>query len=355
MCTIPPSIQAQASESISLIAQVDWPNKWDNLLPELVHKFSSPDPAVVNGVLLTANSIMRRFRYAQKSDALYSDIVYALQHVQAPLLSLFIQTGKAVDAYRNDKAQLVPRLESIRIICRIFYSLNYQDMPEFFEDHIQEWMGEFSKYLIYENPLLVDPNEDDEPSPVDSLQAAIVENLNLYSDKDEEPFLPYLPEFTQLVWNLLMRATIRPKHDILATTSIRFLSSLVKKLMHKSLFQEEATLREIISKIVIPNLMIREADEERFEDDPQEYIQRDIEGEDSESRRRCSQELLRSMCRQFEPESTRICSEHISSMLAEYAADPVNMWKAKDAAVRSEIDLVCHVPGVIRTDVSSFF
>jgi exportin-2 (importin alpha re-exporter) len=67
-----------------------------------------------------------------------------------------------------------------------------------------------------------------------------------------------------------------------------------------------------------------QADEERFEDDPEEFIVRDIQGEDSESRRRNSQDLLRAMCRQFEPETTRICSEHITAMLAEYVADPVN-------------------------------
>jgi hypothetical protein len=32
---------------------------------------------------------------------------------------------------------------------------------------------------------------------------------------------------------------------------------LVAKPMHKEMFQDEVTLREIISKIVIPNLMIR--------------------------------------------------------------------------------------------------
>ena len=258
MCTVPPDIRAQVSESISLIAKVDWPTRWDNLLPELVHRFNSSDQAVVNGVLLTANSILKRFRYAQRSDDLYSDIAYALKHIQAPLLTLFMTTGNAVDNYPNNAAQLRPRFESLRLMCRIFFSLNYQDLPEYFEDHMQEWMDGFAKYLQYENPVLTDADEETEPSPIDTLQAAIVENLNLYADKDEEPFLPFLPNFTRLVWNLLLRTTIYPKHDSLATKSIRFLSSLVKKLMHKSLFQDDATLRDIISRIVIPNLMIRE-------------------------------------------------------------------------------------------------
>ena len=312
---------------------MDFPKKWDNLLPELIGKFGSTDPSVVSGVLVTINAILRRFRYVQRSDELYSDILYALERLQAPLLTLFKTTGQEVERYAADANQLRPRFASLRSICRIFYSLNYQDLPEYFEDHMSEWMEEFGRYMRYKNPALEDSDEETDSSPVDVLQAAIVGNLNLYADKDEEPFLPFLPQFTTLVWDRLMGLTPLPKHDGLATISIRFISSLVGKMMHRSIFQSEATLRQIIANIVIPNLMIRETDEEKFEDDPQEFILGDMEGSDTESRRKVSQELLRSMCRQFEAETTSICSEHVGTMLAEFASDPANKWAAKDAAI----------------------
>jgi exportin-2 (importin alpha re-exporter) len=333
MCTVPPQIQAQVSETISLIAAVDFPDKWGNLLPELVHKFNSPDLNVVNGVLMTANSIFKQFRYVQRSDDLYRVILYTLEHIQQPLLTMFIQTGQAVEAYANDAQQLKPRFEALHLMCRIFFSLNFQDLPEFFEDHMKEWMEEFAKYLQYKNPLLVDDDEEIDPSPVDKLQSAIIENLNIYAGKDEEPFIPFLPNFTSLVWNLLISLTAHPKHDTLVTTSIKFLSSLVEKKMHNDLFKDEATLRQIVSRIVIPNLTVREVDEEKFEDDPQEFILTEIEGSDSESRRKCSRDLLRAMCRQFEAQTTAICSEHIASMLGEFNADN-SKWAAKDTAVR---------------------
>jgi len=335
MCTVPPKIQAQISEAINLIAAIDYPGQWDTLLPQLVSQFGSPDPAVVNGVLQTIAGIFKRFRYVARSDELYGTILYSLKQVQAPLLQLFVQTGQAVDNYANDPNQLAPRLESLSKMCHIFYSLNYQDLPEFFEDHIQDWMSQFSKYLQYKNPCVTDDSEETEPGPIDKLQSAIILNLDLYASKDEECFLPFLGEFTQLVWALLMTVSPYPKHDTLATTSIKFLSSLVSKLMHKNLFQEESTLREIVLKIVIPQLMFRESDEELFEDDPSEFILTEVEGSDSASRRRCSQDLLRAMCRQFEAQTTAICSEHIGVMLAEYGKDPNSQWKNKDAAVRS--------------------
>lgn len=333
MCTAPPQIQKQCSEAIALIAQVDYPQQWDNLLPELVQKFHSPDMTVVNGVLATANSILKRFRYVNRSDELYADIIYTLERLQAPLLTLFKTVGQAVDAYKDDVQQLRPRFEALRYMCRIFFSLNWQELPAFFEDHMGDFMMEFSKYLKYKNPLLEDEQEETEPSLVDKLQTAVVENLFLYGDKDEEPFIPFLPDFVSTVWNLLMGLSGYPKHDTLATTCIKFLSSLVGKPMHRNLFMDEQTLKQIIAKIVIPNLMIREVDEEKFEDDPQEFIMGDMEDSDTESRRKRSQGLLRAMCKQFETETTAICMEQISAMLNEFQSNPTEKWAAKDAAI----------------------
>lgn len=333
MCTVPPQIKAQFSEAIALIAAVDFPKKWDNLLNDLIQKFNSPDPNIVSGVLLTANSILKRFRYKVKSDALFEDLLYVLERLQAPLLTLFKTIGSAVDSYANDASQLKPRFESLRNICRIFYSLNWQDLPEYFEDHMTEWMTEFAKNLKYTNPLLVD---EDEEGPIDKLQAAIIDNLYLYADKDEEPFIPFLGDFTSLVWNLLIHNTTEDaKHDILATSCIKFLSSLIGKPMHKGLFQAKETLEQIISNIVIPNLQIRDVDVEQFEDDPAEFILSDMEESDSESRRKRSQDLLRAMCRQFEEETTGICMGCIENMLNQFMSSSGKNWASKDVAVSS--------------------
>lgn len=350
MCTVPPKIQAMLSESISLIAEVDYPKNWANLLPELVQQFNSADPTVVVGVLKTANSIFKPFRHVERTDALYEVIIYTLNIIAAPLMALFKQLGQAVQSLANDKAQLLPRMEALCLICRIVYSLNFQDLPEFFEDHMADWLADYKIYLTYQNPLLTDADEEEQPSPIDKLQAAIIDILSLYTGKDEECFMGFLPEFTKLVWILLMNVTYHKKHDVLATKSIKFLSSLLEKEMHKQLFQNQSTLREIVLKIVIPNLTFRQSDEERFEDDPREFIVTEVEGSDSESRRKCSQVLLRAMCRHFETETTAICAEHVGSMLTEYGADPNKNWAAKDAAIHLMMGIAVkaesHVVGV---------
>lgn len=34
------------------------------------------------------------------------------------------------------------------MVCKVFYSLNYQDLPEFFEDNMNIWMTNFHTLLI---------------------------------------------------------------------------------------------------------------------------------------------------------------------------------------------------------------
>ena len=48
--------------------------------------------------------------------------------------------------------------------------------------------------------------------------------------------------------------------------------------------QEESTLRAICDRIILPNIFMRESDEEAFEDNAIEFIRQDIEGSDSDTR-----------------------------------------------------------------------
>jgi exportin-2 (importin alpha re-exporter) len=64
----------------------------------------------------------------------------------------------------------------------------------------------------------------------------------------------------------------------LVSKAIGFLTSVVKPIRHRELFQNPETLRSICSLIVLPNMSLRESDVELFEDDPIEYIRRDLEG-----------------------------------------------------------------------------
>ncbi|KAH7543012.1 hypothetical protein FEM48_Zijuj02G0137400 [Ziziphus jujuba var. spinosa] len=147
-------IQTQFSEALAIIDNHDFPRSWPALLPELVsslHKASqASDYASINGILGTANSIFKKFRYQFKTNDLWLDLKYCLDNFSAPLLEIFLKTAALIDSSSSsaNSSPLGPLFESQRLCCRSFYSLNFQELPQFFEDHMKEWMTEFRKYLI---------------------------------------------------------------------------------------------------------------------------------------------------------------------------------------------------------------
>lgn len=50
----------QLSDAISIIGREDFPDKWPNLIMEMVEKFQTGDFYVINGILHTAHSLFKR-------------------------------------------------------------------------------------------------------------------------------------------------------------------------------------------------------------------------------------------------------------------------------------------------------
>ena len=80
-------------------------------------------------------------------------------------------------------------------------------------------------------------------------------------------------------------------------------------------------------------MMFRDADEELFEDNPEEYIRKDIEGSDIDTRRRAACDLVRGLCKYYEQVVTTIFSDYVNAMLRQYSQNPKENWKSKDAAI----------------------
>ncbi|CAH0489983.1 unnamed protein product [Peronospora farinosa] len=334
MCRMPETLQKQLIEALTTIGEYDFPAQWTDLLAQLVQKLQTEkDWQVRNGVLMTANTIFKRFRNVFKSDDLFRELKHCLEVFQEPLLLFFKETGVALRTPGTPVAQQVQMLAALRYMSRIFYSLNWQDLPEYFEDHISEWMGEFLTYFSYENSAQVDTDNEEEPSPIDRLLVAIVENINLYAEKYDEEFKPFLQKFTEVIWNLLAnRITLFPKHDELAAKCMKFLTSVASRSFHRALFESPQVLTELCG-IVVTNLQLRASDEDLFEDNPMDYIRRDIEGSDGDSRRSAARDLVRGLLGNFDEAVTQICMSTIQTHLQQYKADPARNWAMKDVSI----------------------
>lgn len=240
----PPDVQAQLAEAVTIVAAHDFPSKWQWLLPQLSQSLLREDMLVTHGVMLTANSIMKRFRYVEKSDHLYADLLHCLESFSAPLQTVFTKHWARVEALTTaggGRATVDGLLSTLRLIARVFYSLNWQDLPEQFEDNMPAWMTVFAAVLRYRylDRTATDDDDDQEAAPLEQLQVAVLENINLYVEKYEEEFLPHLPTFTTAVWALLLDVGPQARLDGLATQGIQFLSTLAGKKTHGALFTQQ--------------------------------------------------------------------------------------------------------------------
>lgn len=332
MLKSPEQIQKQLSDAISIIGREDFPGKWQNLLAEMVSKFETGDFYIINGVLRTAHSIFKRYRHEFKSQELWSEIKFVLDNFAAAFTQLFINTMELAKEHATDPNALKVVFSSIVLECKIFYSLNFQDLPEHFEDNMQIWMTNFLQLLQVDIKHL-QTNDEEEAGLLEQVKSQICDNVALYAQKYDEEFSPHLPGFVTAIWSLLVSTGQEVKFDMLVSNAIQFLASVAERPSYKSLFEDPVILGSICEKVIIPNIQFRASDEELFEDNPEEYIRRDVEGSDVDTRRRAASDLVQALCKSFEGPVIQNFSQYVQGLLTEYRNSPVEKWRCKDAAI----------------------
>lgn len=332
MLKSPPALQKQLSDAVSIIGKYDFPKKWPQLIDEMIVKFGTGDFYIINGVLQTAHSLFKRYRYEFKSQVLWEEIKFVLDKIAKPLTELLQATMNLTQAHAGNAEALKVIYGSLVLVCKVFNSLNSQDLPEFFEDNIETWMTAFHLLLTTDVPLLKTA-DDEEAGVLEQLRSQICDNLSLYAQKYDEEFGPYMPRFVTAVWELLVGTGNQTKYDTLVSNALQFLSTVAERNHYRHLFEDPNVLASICEKVIIPNMDFRQSDEELFEDNPDEYIRRDIEGSDIDTRRRAACDLVKTLSQNFEAKIIEIFGQYLQVLLGRYAENPAANWKSKDTAI----------------------
>ncbi|XP_015180909.1 PREDICTED: exportin-2 [Polistes dominula] len=332
MLNSPHSVQKQLSDAVSIIGKHDLLKNWPELIGQIIEKFNSGDLNIINGILHTAHSLFKRYRYEFKSESLWREIKYILDQFAKPFTELFLTTINLAQIHANNVDALKVIYNSLVMLCKIFYSLNFQDLPEFFEDNMSSWMKNFLVLLNADVPSLR-TTDNEEAGVLEQLKTQICDNICLYAQKYDEEFQPFLPEFVTTVWNLLTSTGQQTKYDELVSNALQFLAIVADRSRYRNLFEDAGTLSSICEKVIIPNMEFRDSDGELFEDNPEEYIRRDIEGSDVDTRRRAACDLVKVLSKYFEAKIMEIFGAYIQVMLENYAAKPTENWRSKDAAI----------------------
>ncbi|GAA5967687.1 hypothetical protein JCM11641_005736 [Rhodosporidiobolus odoratus] len=335
-----PALQVQIGEAIAIMAEADFPDQWNNLVDQLTSQLTPDNFVVNNAVLQTAHSIFRRWRSEFRTDTLFLEIKFVLERFCEPYLNLFQQTDSLLSnpaSLSSEQHTLLVR--SLLLLLQLYYDLNSQDLPEFFEDRLPQFMPLLLKYLDYTPPAhLSTADEDDEDEEAGDLEAAkaeIAEIAQLYALRYLDAFGEggYLGPFVEKTWGLLTKLGPQVRYDGLVARATSFLGTVVKMPSQRALFDNQQTLEAFCEKIVLPNMTLRTFEEDLFEEDPAEYVRRDLESASSETRRQAASDFTKALMEQFEAQVTQIVTQYIGVYLQQYAASPSTAWKSKDTAI----------------------
>ncbi|KAJ8595722.1 Cse1-domain-containing protein [Rhizopogon salebrosus TDB-379] len=338
------TIRAQIAESVALIAELDFPTKWSDLIDQLVLSLSPTDYGINVGVLQTAHSIFNQWRAQVRSDELFTEINFVLSRFIKPFLDLFNQTATLLLSSPTPSNIAIVTHAQI-ILVDIFYDFTCQDLPPGIEDAHDAFFspqtGLFQRFMSW-NPaeLQVDPDET-QPSLPAQLKTKIFEIGELYIKlfPDQLSRSPAVEGFVQSVWELIGSNKLPGvADDALVSQSLRFISTAIRSGYYKALFSSRDTIASLVQGVVIPNVGLRDYEMEQFEDEPLEFIRLDLAfgGSASEvaTRRQAAADVLQALVSSgYQAEATEIVGSWITSGLQEYNSNPAQNWKAKDSAI----------------------
>ncbi|KAK0446106.1 CAS/CSE protein [Armillaria borealis] len=328
------AIRAQVAESVSLIAELDFPEKWPNLIDQLVSSLSATDYNINVGVLQTAHSIFNQWRAHVRSDQLFTEINFVFSKFMDPFLQLFRQTATLLlsnpsqnPALTTPTSNYMTLAQSMVLLIEIFHDFTCQDLPPAIEDTHAEFFGTtqgwFHNFMPWNPQELRGDADDPTPSLPSQIKTRILEIVEL--------FLKLYPEqlqqsgavqtLVQDVWSLVGSNQLpNISDDHLVSQALRFISTAIRSGHYQSLFSSPNIVSSLVEGVVVPNTSLREHDVEQFEDDPLE--------------RHSAADVLQALVSSgYETATTEIVGKWIETGLKQYEANKTENWRAKDSAI----------------------
>jgi len=333
MLQAPKQIQVQLAAGLEEISQIDYPENWKTLLPEMVqHLQTSQDVNVLKGTMETMHTVFLKFRSMARSNQVLGEIKYTVLGCQETHLIVFKAACERVLSGTLAPDQLNLYFQLLVATIGVFYSLNVVDIPEFFENHKEDYFKGFLGLIKFHHEAVAGAGS--QPGLLEQVKADIFECFALYTDKYQEIFAPFLMPCVGDVYALLVSISQEEKNDALVAKGIKFLSSAAQTHWQQSQcqspFDDPSVISGICEKVVFPNVLLRESDIELFQDDAKEYISRDMEAADQDTRRRSAMDLVKAMCKLNEAKVTEILIGYVKALItqaSQVAADQAERFK----------------------------
>ena len=301
-------------EMIKIIVQgangylIIWPKLMD-FIGEILNKHISPKSLHIYNLI---TKIIKRYHIESKSDPLFREIIYTMDKICKPMTDDAINIIKYFNTYNNtdNKDIMMQCLQMMNKIMSIFYSLNYQDFPEFFEDHLTEWITILNDTLLLPNKT-GDINNNIDPVIYElilKVKAKTLKNINLYYSN-----------------------YIKDNYSKLMKELLDFFKSGFQMGKINNLNMEQ--LNQIFEYIILPNLSMSQQEIEDFQENPVEFLKIEFEEYDMNSNKYYSINLLQIIINNFPDVNKIIIAPKIVKFLEEYKTDKNKNWNKKLLAI----------------------
>ena len=225
------------------------------------------------------------------------------------------------DPKNVNNENMIQLLQMMNKIMSVFYSLNYQDFPEFFEDHLQDWITILNDTVLLPNKSSNMSLVKDLKQLVLKLKAKTLKNINLYYSNYYEDVEQYVQLFCSSVWTVMCQCKTNDNFSKLMKELLDFFKYGFQMRRMNNLNMEQ--LNQIIENIILPNMIMSDKESEEFLDNPIEFLKIEFEEYDMSSNKYFSINLLQLIISNFPDVNKQIIGPKINTFLSEYNKDKI--------------------------------
>eukprot|EP01071_Lankesteria_metandrocarpae_P005925 Lankesteria_metandrocarpae@DN4173_c0_g1_i13.p1 len=326
-------VQLQLETALTAIAETDFPHEWPNLFNEIVelHLTNTANAAGEGQIvaLRLLHCTLKRYRHAFRSNDTLRQLKMILPRVEQPLLDIFLTAGASLldasvhkgSASNSNGGSKQWAVTVLLLSCKVFRSLNHVDLPEFYENNMEQYFSGFAQLLRFSHPDMLGDGEYF-AGPCQKLWREVASIFYLFSERYQEEFETVVSPCCIAAKDLLVVLSSNPSalcNDKAVSALFAFLSNTALTLWQSqsSPFANSEFLSTICS-VVLPNVALRDADLENLSDTPVEYIRRDVEyveSPDRETRRHAALGLVKALSRHYSPQVSSIFSNSLVEAL----------------------------------------
>ena len=279
------------------------------------------------------SKIIKRYGYESRSDPLFEEIINTMKWICQPMTDDSIKLINYLKGTNNYSDQsFITSLKILNKIMSIFYSLNYQDFPEFFEDHLKEWIDILNDILLF-------PNNNSDMSKFQGISVDLVlkvkakafKNVNFYITHYYEDVENYVQPFYNSAWTIMCQCKVNDNFSKLMKELLNFFKHAFQMNRLNNLNQNQ--LLQIFDNVIYPNMKLTSKEIEEFQDNPVEFLKIEFEEYDMSSNKYFSINLLQCILEHYPNVNQNIISPKIQALFTEYNTNKNNNWNSKLIAI----------------------